>query len=241
VRALRQIVLLCALGALVGCAPTKVQPSVMIPASDVLPRPTRIAVYDFAVAAQDVSPNNAPLSRLRRAFGGSQSEEELKVGRSVADALSVELVKALKPLDLPIERASTGPVPDGTLAIEGQFVSIDEGNRLRRVMIGFGAGASEVKTHTQLYLGTPSGPRLVEEFETDASSSKKPGAAVGMGAGAAVGAGIAVSTAVQGGVQAVTEPKDTAEADAKRTAEQLAKQITEIFTARGWTAAKPAK
>jgi hypothetical protein len=42
-------------------------------------------------------------------------------------------------------------------------------------------------------------------------------------------------------VQAITEPKDTAEADAKRTAEQLAKQIKEIFTARGWTAAKPAR
>jgi len=240
-RYLAQVMLLCTLGALAGCASTKVQPSVMIPASDALPRPTRIAIYDFAVAAHDVSPNNAPLSRLRRVFGGSQSEEELKVGRSVAGALSVELVKALKDLDLPIERASAAAVADGTLAIEGQFVSIDEGNRLRRVIIGFGAGASEVKTHTQMYLGTPAGPRLVEEFETDASSSKKPGAAVGMGAGAAIGAGVAVSTAVQGGLQAVTEPKDTAEADAKRTAEQLAEQIKEIFAARGWSAAKPAK
>jgi hypothetical protein len=240
-RHVAQVMLLCALGALAGCASTKVQPSVMIPASDALPRPARIAVYDFAVAANDVSPNNAPLSRLRRVLGGSQSEEGLKVGRSVAGALSVELVKALKDLDLPIERASAAAVADGTLAIEGQFVSIDEGNRLRRVVIGLGAGASEVKTHTQMYLGTSAGPRLVEEFETDASSSKKPGAAVGMGAGAAIGAGIAVSTAVQGGMQAVTEPKDTAEADAKRTAEQLAKQIKEIFTARGWTTATPAK
>jgi len=46
--------LLCALGVLAGCASTKVQPSVMIPASEALPRPTRIAVYDFAVAAHDV-------------------------------------------------------------------------------------------------------------------------------------------------------------------------------------------
>jgi len=213
----------------------------MIPASESLPRPTGIVVYDFAVAPNDVSPNNAPLSRLRRTLRGSQTEEELKVGRSVADALSVELVKALKALDLPIERASAAAVPDGILAIEGQFVSIDEGNRLRRVMIGLGAGASEVKTHTQLYLGTSSGPRLVDEFETDASSSKKPGAAVGMGAGAAVRAGVAVSAAAQGGLQAATEPKDTAEADAKRTAEQLAKQIKEIFAARGWSAATPAK
>ncbi len=64
-------------------------------------------------------------------------------------------------------------------------------------------------------LGTTSGPRLVEEFETDVSSSKKPGAAVGMGAGAAVGAGLATAAVGQGGVQAITEPRDTAEADAK--------------------------
>jgi hypothetical protein len=71
----------------------------MISASEALPRPTRIAVYDFVVAAHDVSPKNAPLSRLRRMVGSFQTEEELKVGRSVADALSVELVKALKELD----------------------------------------------------------------------------------------------------------------------------------------------
>src|SRR5439155_1015596 len=125
-RYLWQLMVLCTLGALAGCASTKVQPSVMIPASDTLPRPTRIAVYDFAVAAHDVSPNNAPLSRLRRVLGGSQSEEELKVGRSVAGALSVELVKALKDLDLPIERASAAAVADGKRTAEQLAKQIKE-------------------------------------------------------------------------------------------------------------------
>jgi len=204
-----------------------------------LPKPTRIAVYDFVVAANDVSPNNAPLSRLMRAVGsGSQTAEDLAVGRSVANALSVALVAALKDLELPVERAGTAPVEDRTLAIEGQFVSIDEGNRLRRVAIGLGAGASDVRTHAQVYLGTPTGPRLVDEFETEASSSRKPGAAVTMGASSAVGAGMAMSRAAQGGVQAATEPQDTAEADAKRTAAELAKRVKQIFADRGWTSTR---
>jgi len=203
-----------------------------------LPKPEAIAVYDFVVGANDVSPNNAPLSRLMRAVGSSQTADELKVGRSVANTLAVELVAALKDLQIPVERAGTSPVADRTLAIEGQFISIDEGNRLRRVAIGLGAGASDVRTHTQLYLGTPTGPRLVDEFETDASSSRKPGAAVTMGASSAVSAGVAASRAAVGGVQAATEPQDTAEADAKRTAAELAKRVKQIFADRGWSSTR---
>ena len=94
-----------------------------------------------------------------------------------------------------------------------------------------------MRTHTQLSLGTPTGPRLVDEFETDASSSRKPGAAVTMGASSAVSAGAAASRAAGGGVQAATEPQDTAEADAKRTAAELAKRVKQIFVDRGWSSA----
>jgi Domain of unknown function (DUF4410) len=203
-----------------------------------LPKPERIAVYDFVVEANDVSPNNAPLSRLMRAVGSSQTADQQKTGRSVANTLSVELVAALKDLQLPVEPGGTAPVADRTLAIEGQFILIDEGNRLRRVAIGLGAGASDVRTHTQLYLGTPTGPRLVDEFETDASSSRKPGAAVTMGASSAVGAGMMAAKAAQGGVQAATVPQDTAEADAKRTAAELAKRVKQIFVDRGWSSTR---
>ncbi|MET0153668.1 MAG: DUF4410 domain-containing protein [Candidatus Binatia bacterium] len=233
----RSSVLVGFLGAFAGCAPTSISPSMMSAPPSSLGKPARIAVYDFVVEANDVSPNNAPLSRLVRLVGSSQTTEQVNVGRSVANTLAVELVASLKDLGLPVERASSGQVADGTLAIEGQFVTIDEGNRLRRVAIGFGAGASDVQTHVQLYLGTPTGPRLVDEFESDAGSSRKPGAAVTMGASSVVGAGVAAAGAAQGGMQAVTEPKDTAEADAKRTAMELATRVKKIFADRGWSSA----
>ena len=73
----------------------------------------------------------------------------------------------------------------------------------------------------------------MDEFETDASSSRKPGTAVTMGASSAVSAGVAASRAVVGGVQVATESQDTAEADGKRTAAELAKRVKQIFADRG--------
>ena len=37
------------------------------------------------------------------------------------------------------------PVPDGALAVEGKFVTIDPGSRTKRYLAGFGAGKSSVK------------------------------------------------------------------------------------------------
>jgi hypothetical protein len=99
------------------------------------------------------------------------------------------------------------------------------------------SGQPFVKTHVQLHLGTPTSPRLVDEFETDAASSNKPGAALTMGASSVVGAGVAVAGAAQGGVQAATVRNDTAEADARRTAVDLAARIKKIFAERGWSSA----
>src|SRR6185503_15982009 len=122
--------------------------------------------------------NSGPGARLlRRVSGDPQSAEQAKVARSVAASFSEELVKALGKSGLPTERTAHLPrIPERTLAIDGQFVSIDEGNRARRMVIGFGAGATEITAHVQVYMGMPAGPLVVREFQTKAESSKKPGA-----------------------------------------------------------------
>jgi hypothetical protein len=153
-----------------------------------LAQPDRILVYDFAVSADDVSLDRAVGAQLLQHLKGtSQTEEQLKIGRAMAQTLSAELVAAIQKLGLPAERAGNTPLlTDNTLAIEGQFVSIDEGNRLRRMVIGLGAGATEVKTQVQVYAVTPTNRTLLQEFETTAQSSRKPGMAETMGVGAAV-------------------------------------------------------
>jgi len=219
-----------------GCAPTDVRPVGATVAGQPLSRPERVVVHDFAVSLSDIRLNSGPGARLLRTLSRDpESAEQAKVGRDVARSFSDELVKEIVALGLPAERAPRSPsLPDKTLSIDGQFVSIDEGNRARRLVIGFGAGGTEVTAHVQVYMGMPRGPLLVQEFETKAESSKKPGAAVTMGAGAAVGAGVAAGGAASGAL----ETQAGVEADARRTAKALAKQLAELFTRQGWIVAK---
>jgi Domain of unknown function (DUF4410) len=203
-----------------------------------LAQPNRILVYDFAVSADDVSLDRAVGARLlQRLEGASQTEEQLKIGRALAQALSIELVAAIQKFGLPAERAGDAPIgTDNDLAIEGQFVSIDEGNRLRRMVIGLGAGATEVKTQVQLYAVTPENRRLLEEFEVTAQSSRKPGMAETMGAGAAVTGAEAV--AVGAGVGVASEYGATVEADGRRTAKAVAEKLSKFFASEGWITTK---
>jgi hypothetical protein len=216
-----------------GCASTAVRPTQM--SAERLPKPDRVVVSDFAVAPQEVSLDRAPGSRLAALFkGGTASDAQLQVGRSVASALSAELVKEIQALGLPAERAAAGAaVPPNSLAVQGQFVSIDEGNRLRRMVIGLGAGGSEVRTLVQVHDQAPDGLRLVAEFETKADSSRKPGMAETMGAGAAM-SGIGAAAAASGAVGVATELGDSVESDAQRTAKEIAKQLAQLFHQQGW-------
>jgi Domain of unknown function (DUF4410) len=64
----------------------------------------------------------------------------------------------------PGRRGASGPIPPtGTdLLILGQLVSIDQGNEAERVVIGLGAGRSDVEARVQVY-ETVSGRRIPVE------------------------------------------------------------------------------
>ena len=227
-----------------ACAPTKVRP-IGAASPDALPRPDMVLVYDFAVSPEQVSLNRGLFARLGRDVSSADvTEAETKIGREVADGFAVELVKRIQRLGLPAERATADRVaPPGTLAITGQFLAIDEGNRMRRTMIGFGAGQSEVRALAQVALQTAHGPLLAEEFETSGASARTPGVAPMIGPGLAVrgAAGVASSVAVSGGVHALSERRTEVEADARRIADELAKQLGKFFVRHGWITEKEAR
>lgn len=223
---------------IMGCAPTKVQTVSEYGGTKRLPRPTRILVYDFAVSLDDIHLDRAPGAKLGDlAKGESKTELELKVGRAVANSLSAHLVKEIRALGMPAERAAGVPAPPaaGTaLAIEGQFLDIDQGNRLERMVIGLGLGGTEVKTQVQVYDETPTGRRLMEEFDTTAKSSVKPGMAEMLPVGAAV-SGVGIAAAMSASVATATEVLgERVEDDARRTAKKIAKNLAQFFTNQGW-------
>jgi hypothetical protein len=227
-----------------ACAPTAVR-SIGATATDPLPRPDMVLVYDFAVSPEQVSLNRGLFARLgREASTADVTEEEAKIGREVAEGFATELVTRIQRLGLPAERAAAGQaVPPGTLAITGQFLSIDEGNRMRRTMIGFGAGQSEVRALAQVALQTAHGPLLAEEFETSGASARTPGVAPMVGPGLAVrgAAGVASSVAVSGGTHALAAHRTEVEADARRIADELGKRLGVFFVRHGWITEKEAR
>ena len=223
--------------AALGCATTEVTSE--SPLLGRAPKPERILVHAFATSTEDVRLDHSLTAAAAWKLQGiTESTERREVGRAVADALADNLVKKINELGLPAERA-TGPAPrDGvpTLVIDGQFLAIEEGSRTARVVIGLGAGKSEVRTAVQTIEILPEGNRLLDTFEVDAKSGAKPGMAETMGAGAAAGH-LATAAAVSAvGAVASEEFGADVEADALRTADKISKVLASFFARQGWIA-----
>jgi len=232
---------LAALLLVASCGPTKVKTTEEYTGK--LPRPDRILVYDFAVSPDEVKHDTGLSAEIVRAVKGTpKTAKELKIGHTVANALAKELVKEIQGYGLPAQRvAGTPSAVKGTLLIEGQFVSVDQGNRTERVVIGFGAGRTDVKAHVQVYEITAEGLQKVEQMQADAKSARKPGMALMMGAGAVAGH-LLMSAAVSGGLSASGEVSwETVEADARRLAKDVAKELGQFFVAQEWIPASAVK
>jgi hypothetical protein len=198
-------------------------------------------VHDFAISADEVSLDSAVDIRLLHDLERvSQTEEQLRIGHAAAQALAAELVVAIRKLGMPAQRAddASGP-PGNALAIEGQIVSIVEGNSLRRVVIGLGVGATEVKTLVQVYALKPPGSKLWQSFETTAQSSRQPGMAETMGVGAAVMGARAL--AIGASAEIGSQYGESVAADARRTADVIANKLARLFADQGWIPADKVK
>lgn len=197
-------------------------------------RPDLVYVYPFDDATATVKFDNSLSQQLKASFSGTsavqqQYSEALAVRSQVASELVRQLrAKGLDAVLAPVPAPMPPSVPAGknVLVIEGSLGTLDAGRRSRRMLIGFGAGKSEVEASVQL-LYQPSGGVLLplQRFDATADSGKAPGMVAMGGVGAAAGS-LATSLATSGGLHAVSEAKhDTFEAEAKRLADSIAKQV----------------
>ena len=162
--------------------------------------------------------------------GNSKDEVAEQVKEQITDDLVKGLQKQLKSSGIPVQKGTPDMRAAGNaLAIRGSVTKLDQGHRLRRGTVGLGAGASDVETDCQISMDTGANSVLFSELTTVAKSSKKPGAAVTMGAGAA--------PVVAAGATGATAHKSTAEGDSARTGSALAKHITGLMKAQGWVTA----
>jgi hypothetical protein len=230
----RRLVVTAVLLAATACAPTHVQ-STQTYAGGLLPRPDMVVVNDFAVTPEEVKLDSGLRARLMNAVSPAPaSAREIEDGRRITATISRTLVEEIRKLGLPARQGYAGePIGAGNrLIVDGQMVSIDEGNRTRRNLIGLGAGRSTVEADMQVYYdANDSGAKLLESFEGVAESGRKPGAAETMGAGAATGR-VAESAAVGAGTSVISG--SDADSDAQRMAKEIAKKLTPLFVHQGW-------
>ncbi len=211
-----------------GTGRVEIKPVRSYSGSEALSKPTAIVVYSFAANDDEVQLNQGRLNRVRMRVSGAQDDEKAKLAHKIVDGFSDSLIKDLQKTGLPVSKGVAGePAPDNSLAVQGDFLVMDEGNRAKRMAIGLGAGASSVETHVECYLKKPAENVMLTEFTATSQSSRKPGAAETMGAGAAPEV-----AATAGGI---TEMKQGAEGDANRMAKAIAKEITKTLKAHGWT------
>jgi hypothetical protein len=216
-----------------GCASTKVSDREEYSGGK-LARPAQIVVYDFAATPDGVAPDSAIAGQTAAPAippTADQVELEKQLGIQIAEELAAEI----RAMGLSAVRATSGTVPQvNDLMIRGYLLSVNQGSELKRVTLGFGSGASGLKTLVEGYQVTAGGPRKLGQGSIDAGGGKVPGGAVGLAA--LLVTHNPVGLAVQAGVQGYGELSGSAKIQgrAKQTAKEIAEQLKIRFKEQGW-------
>ena len=224
---------LFALVAVAGCASTKVTQR-QDSQGERVARPDRIIVHDFAATPADIPAWSAAAGQYASPRT-PQKAEEIKIGRRLGAEVAKELVAEIRGMGLGAMRAAGQPAPTvGDIVIIGYFESLEEGSASKRVVLGFGSGAAEIKARLEGYLMTDQGLRKVGSRDVAAGGGKTPGVAVPLAVTIATAnpIGLAVGGAMKVGGEVTG--RSTIEGTAKRTSKKIADELRVAFKKRGW-------
>lgn len=110
-----------------------------------------VYVSDFELDAANITPDQSRLSRARRLAGSlsplhlSEPDPQKKSQALVAN-MSETLIGDLQRGGIDARRLPAGaPLPAQGWLVRGVFLAVDEGNRVRRAVVGFGAGQGKIE------------------------------------------------------------------------------------------------
>lgn len=225
--------------ALAACGQTSIQSmsSLLTPGTA---RPEAIVVSDLSFSQDVVLLDRGFSAQLKRKLGRVAPEQERdQLAKRVSQEIASSMVATLREAGLPArEGGEDTVVPDQpTLLVTGKVRAIDQGNRTRRNVIGFGAGKSEVAADIAVTHLSSGSKKEILTFAAEAESGMRPGAAVTAPVGAARGAATVAATA---GAGAVSEKLSAdVEAHARRLGQAAARRIIAYANEQGWVP-KPA-
>jgi hypothetical protein len=140
---------------------------------------------------------------------------------NLVNLMSESLVADLQKAGFTARRLSPAdPKPADGLLVSGVFTEIDEGNQMRRALVGFGSGKAKMELYVKV-MDASSGTQPLYEVSTHKSNGKRPGAAIALNpyAGAA------------GFVVKFGMTKNAPEKMVKQTASKIATELTKQLNA----------
>jgi hypothetical protein len=227
---------LLAMFVVAGCASTNVtQQTPMV--NQGMARPNRIWVYNFVANPADM-PADSSIGGSVGAPSTPPTQEQLQEGRQLGALIAQELVADINAMGLSAVQAGPGSSPQvGDGVIRGYLVSVQgggTGSAVKRFVIGFGAGTSEMDTVVEGYAVTPQGWRKLGSGTLSSSGNKTPGMVVP--AAVAIATANPIGLIVVGGAKIYGEASGRSglEGRAKSTADEIAVQLKIRFQDRGW-------
>jgi hypothetical protein len=229
----RFLLSLLALFVVAGCASTNVtQQTPMV--NQGMARPNQIWVYNFVANPADM-PADSSIRNQVGAPSTPPTAEQLEEGRKLGALIAADLVVDINAMGLSAVSAMPGSSPQvGDGVIRGYLVSVQGGSAAKRLVIGFGAGSSEMDTVVEGYAVTPQGWRKLGSGTLTSSGSKTPGLVVP--AAVAIATANPIGLIVVGGAKIYSEASGRSglEGRAKATADEIAVQLKIRFQDRGW-------
>lgn len=147
--------------------------------------PPIVYVADFDLDAANVAPDSGPGQRVRRLRGllpdgpgplgqdSNPQEHAQHIVNEMADALTGNLRRG----GVDARRmARDQPLPADAWQVRGVFLNVDDGNRLRRAIVGLGAGQNDIQVAVSC--DPPGAANLPPLYQTvdEAGNGNRPGA-----------------------------------------------------------------
>lgn len=147
-------------------------------------KPTIIYVADFDLGVQNVQHEDGvlsgrlgPVGRVGERLSGGASDPAVRAQRLVG-LMADSIVSDLNKRGFTATRLGSGKLsPAQGWLVHGVFAEVQEGNRLRRAMIGFGSGQTELQVIAGIDDLSQGTPKPLFEVDTRATSGKTPGGA----------------------------------------------------------------
>jgi hypothetical protein len=149
------------------------------------PAPGAPVVYvtDFELDAANVKQDSNPVENARHFAGGllprplSRHQNPQQQAQQIVEKLANALVNDLRAKGLDARRLASGaPPPAQGWLVRGVFLSVDEGNSMRRAVVGLGAGASQIELAVAVDDLAAAPPQPLYQVIDSESSHAGPGA-----------------------------------------------------------------